>query len=176
LSYTWVLASSDDLESSMFVEDTGESTRFEIDQGSLASILADEGIGMYDDIQLFHQVSASDGEDVTTGVISSFTLIRGNMTATAEGEELPVQTMLLGHYPNPFYPVTSITYALAESAEVRLIVYDVLGREVRILIDGLKNAGTHEAIFDASGLPSGVYMYRMVTQAFSDTKIMTVAK
>ncbi|NBC15796.1 MAG: T9SS type A sorting domain-containing protein [Bacteroidetes bacterium] len=57
--------------------------------------------------------------------------------------------------------MTTIRYALPEPTRVRLAVYDLLGREVATLADGLKPAGRHEAIFEASGLPSGVYLYRL---------------
>ena len=80
---------------------------------------------------------------------------------SAEREELPVSVELSGNYPNPFNPETMIEYALPRAAEVRLAVYDLLGREVALLVDGVRQAGTHRVRFDASGLPSGMYIYRI---------------
>jgi hypothetical protein len=65
------------------------------------------------------------------------------------------------NYPNPFNPTTTIEFALAETGEVKLKVFDMLGREVATLIDDRKNAGRHKVRFDASNLSSGVYFYRL---------------
>ncbi len=80
------------------------------------------------------------------------------------------------NYPNPFNPTTTIGFVLAEQAEVYLTVHDVLGREVARLVDGTVAAGTHEVRFDASGLPSGVYLYRLVTPNGSVIRRMTLVK
>lgn len=64
-------------------------------------------------------------------------------------------------YPNPFNPGTTMRYELPESKEVRLIVYDMVGREVSVLVNGRKDAGVHEVRFDGSGLASGVYITRL---------------
>ncbi len=65
-------------------------------------------------------------------------------------------------FPNPFTAQTSLGFSLAEAAEVRLAVYDVLGREVAVLVDGPVEAGAHAATFEARGLASGTYVYRLV--------------
>lgn len=64
-------------------------------------------------------------------------------------------------YPNPFNPSTMLRYALPEATAIRLAVYDALGREVSVLIDGLVHAGMHQVAFEAHGLPSGTYMARL---------------
>jgi cytochrome c peroxidase len=79
-------------------------------------------------------------------------------------------------HPNPFNPTTTITYALPEAADVRLAIYDVLGREVRLLADGAASAGTHAALFDASGLPSGVYFYRLQVGDFAESHRLVLTK
>ncbi len=66
-------------------------------------------------------------------------------------------------YPNPFNPVTTIGYAVPETAQVSLVVYDMLGREVKTLVNGVQQAGRHEVIFEAGNLPSGTYLYRLET-------------
>ena len=79
--------------------------------------------------------------------------------------EAPSNYVLEGGYPNPFNPHTTIRFGLPESAQVRLVVFDVLGREVAVLVDGRVEAGRHTAVFDGSGLPSGTYLVRLTTDA-----------
>jgi len=80
------------------------------------------------------------------------------------------------NYPNPFNPATNIKYQIPKSAHVELIVYDVLGAEVSVLINEFKNAGSYEINFDASGLASGLYFYKLETEGFTDTKKMLLVK
>jgi len=69
--------------------------------------------------------------------------------------------LLMQNYPNPFNPLTQITFQIPESGLIKLKVYDALGNEVAILVDGMVNAGIHEVSFDASELTSGVYIYTL---------------
>jgi gluconolactonase len=73
----------------------------------------------------------------------------------------PNRFELQGNYPNPFNPATVISYQLLVASNVRLAVYDNLGREVAVLVNGRRDARVHEVRFDASGLSSGVYLYRL---------------
>ena len=75
-----------------------------------------------------------------------------------------ISFQLLQNYPNPFNPVTKIRYNIADKSFVTLKVYDILGKEVAVLVSGEKNVGSYEVNFDASGLPSGVYFYRLNSQ------------
>jgi hypothetical protein len=77
------------------------------------------------------------------------------------GEGLPQRFGLEQNYPNPFNPSTVIRYAVPQASQVRLIVFDMMGREVATLVQGTKSAGYHEVVFDASHLGSGAYMYRL---------------
>jgi pimeloyl-ACP methyl ester carboxylesterase len=74
---------------------------------------------------------------------------------------VPMEYRLLQNYPNPFNPTTAIRYELPRSSQVRLSVYDMLGREVSVLVKERRDPGVHEVKFDASNLPSGVYLYRL---------------
>jgi hypothetical protein len=85
-------------------------------------------------------------------------------------------TFSISNYPNPFNPSTTITYDLAERSFVRLRVFDMLGRQVAILVDEEKSAGTHTVTFDASKLPSGVYFYRIDAGSFGKTKKIVLTK
>ena len=76
-------------------------------------------------------------------------------------EKLPVQVLLEQNYPNPFNPKTEIGYQVPGVSEVRLVVYDLLGREVAVLVNEKKGPGSYEVTFDARNLASGVYFYRL---------------
>jgi len=80
------------------------------------------------------------------------------------------------NYPNPFNPGTKIKYQLPESGFVTLVVYDILGTEVAALVNENKLPGTYEAMFDASGLPSGVYLYTLRVNNFTSTRKMLLVK
>ncbi len=79
--------------------------------------------------------------------------------------ELAELFLLEEAYPNPFNPVTTIRFALKESGPVRLSVFDITGREVRSLAVGPYPAGSHQVRFEAGDLPSGLYVYRLVTES-----------
>lgn len=76
-------------------------------------------------------------------------------------EDLPSDLKLHQNYPNPFNPATVLRFEVPGDLEVQLAVYDVLGRRVTTLVNERMEAGYHEAVFDASGLASGVYLYRL---------------
>lgn len=77
--------------------------------------------------------------------------------------EIPSGIALGQNYPNPFNPTTTIRFAVPELGPVKLVVSDMLGWQVVVLVDGVRAVGTHEAVFDGSGLPSGTYLYRLDT-------------
>jgi len=84
------------------------------------------------------------------------------LSVSAEGNlTRPHRFSLDQNYPNPFNNSTVISYECGVGSEVRLSVYDVLGREVGIVVNGWKEAGLHRAVFDGSPLSAGVYLYRL---------------
>ena len=89
---------------------------------------------------------------------------------------VPTQYRLEQNYPNPFNPTTTITFDVPALHQVELAVYDVIGRRVAMLVDGVLAAGRHEAIWQAGKLPSGTYFYRLTAGAFSQTKALTLLK
>jgi N-acetylmuramoyl-L-alanine amidase len=97
-------------------------------------------------------------DDYRIANISSGTSVEDPFATT-----LPQEVMLMGNYPNPFNPTTSIRFALPESMDIQLDVFDMLGRQVGSLARGTFTPGTHTVNFDASALSSGVYIYRLVT-------------
>ena len=91
-------------------------------------------------------------------------------------ESLPKEFALEGNYPNPFNPQTTIRFGVTETSDVRLVVYNMLGREVRVLVQGIVSSGMHEATFDASGLPSGSYIYTLTTPEGRISKMLALLK
>ncbi len=119
-----------------------------------------------------------DGRD---GVVSSRLLIyspnSGISISTEEELENPLEYRLSQNYPNPFNPSTTIEFNLAKATNISLTVYDLLGREVAVLIDQEQyTSGLQRVQFDASSLASGVYLYRLEAGGFTQTRKMTLIK
>jgi hypothetical protein len=102
--------------------------------------------------------------------------LSGTATAVTQQSTQPVAFALNQNFPNPFNPSTLIRYQLAGAGSVKLTVYDILGREVATLVDGMQQQGAHEARFDAGGLSSGVYLYRLQTSGFVQQRKMVLQK
>lgn len=105
------------------------------------------------------------GEDaISTGIQSS------------EPGNLPERFALDQNYPNPFNPTTGIRYALPQQSRVRLIVYNLLGKQVADLVNRTQKAGWHTIQWDASQYASGIYFYRLITPEFTTSKKMMLVK
>jgi hypothetical protein len=95
-------------------------------------------------------------------------------------QEAPAQIadnfQMAQNYPNPFNPVTTIAYTLKSSGKVRLAVYDLMGKEVSVLVDGVQSAGTHQIKFSGEKLTSGIYFYKLQTGDRVFTNKMTLMK
>ena len=89
---------------------------------------------------------------------------------------LPSVFSLSQNFPNPFNPVTTIRYAVPHTADVSLIVYDLIGREVAVLTTGMHQPGNYSVRFDGAGLSSGVYFYRMTAGEYIQTKKFVMMK
>ena len=90
--------------------------------------------------------------------------------------EQPTESALLGNYPNPFNPETTIRFEIQAAQQVRLSVFNVLGQRVQVLVDGQVAAGRHEARFEAYGLPSGTYFTRLETATGVSTGTMVLTQ
>ena len=103
---------------------------------------------------------------------------------SVEDEKVTVKDFYLQqNYPNPFNPSTKINFGLKKAGNVEITVYNILGNKVATLLNGYKPAGNHSVSFDASNLPagrqglsSGVYLYRIVTNEFVQTRKMILIK
>lgn len=91
-------------------------------------------------------------------------------------EDIPTSLSLSQNYPNPFNPSTSIEYFVENSGDVNLEVFDVLGQKVSTLVNQKQTTGIYNVSFDASNLPSGIYMYRLRSNGITLTKRMTLIK
>ncbi|MBK8946279.1 MAG: right-handed parallel beta-helix repeat-containing protein [Ignavibacteriae bacterium] len=127
---------------------------------TLINLSADEYIGFAPDM----------------GAIESDFLISIN-----EDENLPTEYSLSQNYPNPFNPSTKIKYSIpsqvkSEKSNVELVIFDILGKEVKTLINQYHNPGNYEVTFEAQNLPSGIYFYQLKTDNFSETKKLILLK
>ena len=92
------------------------------------------------------------------------------------GEDVPESFALSQNYPNPFNPSTQISYTLSKPSTVSLSVYSIDGIQVATLVSTTQPAGSYEVRFNASELASGVYLYRLETDQFSQTRMMSLVK
>lgn len=91
--------------------------------------------------------------------------------------DIPEKFSLSQNYPNPFNPTTTIRYQIAKkNADVKLVVYNILGKEVVTLVNEKESPGYYEVNFDASNLPTGIYFYKLMTDSYSETKKMVLIK
>jgi len=108
------------------------------------------------------------------GMEADFTAAPNGITQIGTG--VPQKFSLNQNYPNPFNPTTEITFDIPRSAYVKLIVLNMLGQEIEVLVNGQLNAGSYKADWNATDFPSGVYIYKLISGEFSDTKKMILVK
>jgi hypothetical protein len=109
---------------------------------------------------------------------SKFIEYNSETTTEVDDPENPVATgfHLQQNYPNPFNPATTIKFSVQSSGPASLKVYDLLGREVATLHQGMLTAGSHEVRFNAGNLPSGMYLYTLEAGAFRQTRRLMLLK
>jgi|WetSurMetagenome_2_1015567.scaffolds.fasta_scaffold11350_2 murein tripeptide amidase MpaA len=103
------------------------------------------------------------------------------MSSGISGTETPISFSLSQNYPNPFNPTTNIKYQIgaefrSQNSEVKLVVYDILGKEIVTLVNEKQSTGDFEVKFDGSKLSSGIYFYKLTAGDFSDVKSMILIK
>ena len=119
-----------------------------------------------------YPVSVSDTEGGQTQLANEKTRVLD----TGSNSELPQRTELIGNYPNPFNPETSIRFNLSEEAHVELSIYDLLGNRITSLVDEQRSPGNYTVPFSGHNLSSGVYIYRLSAGGHTETKTMTMVK
>ena len=100
----------------------------------------------------------------------------GDVLSTEDKNLIATTFSLKENYPNPFNPTTTIEYSIGIAGPTRLMVYDVLGREVVKLVDEYRPIGSHKVVWNANNMPSGIYFYRLETSSFIRTQKMILMK
>ncbi len=95
---------------------------------------------------------------------------------TSETKETPKEFALFQNYPNPFNPTTNIKFSLPKESKVKLTIYDAIGKEITVLVDGQLNAGSHTVQWNATNFASGVYFFRIEADNFKMTNKMLLMK
>lgn len=129
--------------------------------------------------QIFELLGTYPYTTMEDSIDMAFYLVGGDSAATGipdNNTSSPDRFILLQNYPNPFNAQTSISFVLPKSQDVKLTVYDLLGRRIEVLLDEHKEAGVHNITFNASSLPSGVYFYRLRAGGVVETKRMVLLK
>ncbi len=122
---------------------------------------------------------ATEPEDFSTGspLLPEYQPLWGTCPVTStEPEEHPTDFNLSQNYPNPFNPTTNIGFSLTQPTHVRLEVFSVSGQLVAVLMNETMSSGYHTVIFDAEHLSSGLYLYRLTTPEFTQTRVMNFIK
>jgi photosystem II stability/assembly factor-like uncharacterized protein len=143
-----------------------------VDTGNTwTSVLVPDTSAVYDAVFIDSTHGWAVGED---GAIYKF----NNLIIGTNNQQinLPAENKLSQNYPNPFNPSTTISYTLTKHTRVKITLYDMLGREVRVLLEDIKNPGEHKFIFNSEGLSSGVYFYKIEAGSFLETKKMVLVK
>jgi hypothetical protein len=100
----------------------------------------------------------------------------GTLDINRIGNEVPALYSLEQNYPNPFNPKTNIRYSIPENSFVTLKIFDLLGREIKTLVNQNQISGKYSITFDMSGYASGLYLYKIQAGNFSDTRKMILIK
>lgn len=100
----------------------------------------------------------------------------GSLTSVPMDKNVPKEFALGQNYPNPFNPSTTIEYSLPEAGQVRLDIFNAIGEQVATLVDERQDAGSYRARFEAAGLPSGIYLYRLSAGGSVSVKRMILMK
>lgn len=117
-------------------------------------------------------VSTGSSNTILVGTINGL----GILTGSLDEMEIPKTMVLHQNYPNPFNPVTTIRYGVSSPVMVKLKIYDILGNEIRTLVNEYQQSGTYNVQFNGSALSSGIYIYRLEAGKFVSVKKLTLLK
>ncbi len=121
-------------------------------------------------------LSIDQGGDGGDGWAIDFLTLSVLLDHTADTADLPLTFQLQPAYPNPFNPTTTLEWNLTNTAPARLSVYNLQGRQVALLADGMQQAGRHHSTFDASGLSSGIYLVTLQSAGQRQSRTLTLLK
>jgi hypothetical protein len=116
-------------------------------------------------------------QGLTSGANTDLVLTATEITSAIDDEpSLPIKLAILNNYPNPFNPKTTIHYEIPQSGRVALDIFDIQGKKVANLFDGVSEAGKYDIVWNASHQPSGIYFCRLVVDNESISKMITLLK
>lgn len=139
-------------------------------------VMRSQNFGLQARAQIFAGTASSASFAIKSGQLNLGKNERPASAGAENSRSLPQDFRLEQNYPNPFNPTTTISFALPQTSEVILKVFNALGREVATVVEEELHAGTHDFTFNADNLPSGVYFYRLKAKSFSQVKRMTLLK
>ena len=132
--------------------------------------------GVSVDMEVQGQLTASGPLKPSMASEAVVTITVDPLSRASVGDESILTYSLSQNFPNPIRSTTTITYSIETTDHVRLRIYDVLGREVAVLVDEVQVPGQHQVQVDAASLSSGMYLYRLETGNFTDARSMVVMK
>jgi hypothetical protein len=125
---------------------------------------------------VFEDIQEKVGETGSTDTVEVRLTIPWKRRSSNSSYQSNFEYKLQQNYPNPFNPATTIEFTLKENSVVSLRVFDILGREVAVIINDLLIAGNHQVVFDGHNLESGIYFYEIITDKFRDVKKLILLK
>ena len=167
--------------------DVGDTVRWVNIQG-LHNVIADDGSftsgAASSDAWVYENVFTASGDNPyycvvhgnAGGVGMSGVITVQTPTGVLSNNIVPKEFELKPNYPNPFNPSTNIQYNVSESGKIKLAIYNSLGEEVALLVNGIVEAGFYDVTFSATNLPSGIYFYRLQGNDYTQTKKMIFMK
>lgn len=136
-----------------------------------------DNTGKWNDATVLSTNNSKNTVTIANANLYSFYIVTPQtVTSVEDNKILPSKFDLSQNYPNPFNPSTTISFQLPKSSFVTLKIYDVIGREVRTLINNEMNAGSYKTVFNFNGFASGVYFYKLKAGNFSQIKKMVLLK
>jgi hypothetical protein len=156
---------------------TGNKLRIKVwDKNHANAVVYDNQMGAADDANPTGAVTGLLSVSKSAGSTTAADVSVQQLIEEDAATEMPTQYELYNAYPNPFNPSTTIKFDLPEASKIRLAVYDMLGREVAVLADGERPAGQYSVRFDAAKLSSGIYICRLQSDHFTQTKKLMLMK
>jgi hypothetical protein len=160
-------------ECDVFAATAGEGAAVSKDNGS-SRTFSYEGMG---ELLLTSLAISSKGQLYAGTFDNGIYISKSTVTSVQDiADDVPLKYNLSQNFPNPFNPETAITFSLPVSQNIKLSVYNIIGKEVATLKNEYAPAGTHTVRFNASGLPSGVYIYTLQAGSFRDSKKLLLLK
>lgn len=156
---------------------SGLDSVLSIKSGKIDSIIASWGVQTNDSLRGRWLVMAYTQLDSLMSATNHFiTFIRSIIGVKNISTEIPKEFFISQNYPNPFNPITKVKFGVPKSSLVKLTIYDILGREIALLVNQKLEPGTFEVDWNAADFPSGVYFYRIEAEDFVRTNKMLLIK